>query len=168
MAHDVVHLGSPVGTDLLLDARSDRPLLMVAGGTGLAPLKALIHELSITGQGRPTTLILGARTQRDLYDLPTLERFAETHRWLRLVPVVSEDPWYTGSKGTVIDAIERAGYLNGHEVYVCGGPSMVNAVTTWLDAYGVPSGQVRVERYGASPKSRSDHLQAIPDEARIR
>src|SRR5258708_35095709 len=83
-----LRLGPPIGA-LRLDTASGRDILMVAGSTGLAPLKAILEQLA--GLRRPpgVHLFFGARTADGLYDLPSLEKIAAEHPWLTLVPVVS-------------------------------------------------------------------------------
>ncbi|HEX6873042.1 MAG TPA: globin domain-containing protein, partial [Micromonosporaceae bacterium] len=68
---DVLRIGPPVGHQLTL-AQPERDLLLIAGGTGLAPLRALIEQVAAEGGRRRVQLFLGARTERELYDLKTL------------------------------------------------------------------------------------------------
>ena len=107
---------------------SERPVLMMAGGTGFAPLKAMLERQFALGTGRPFHLFWGARARRDLY-LDALARdWAATQRAFRYTPVLSEpDPDWNGERGFVHDAVLRA-YpdLSGHEVYMAGPPAMVH------------------------------------------
>ena len=161
--HMVVHLGAPTGVDLSLDPTSNRPLLLVAGGTGLAPLRSLIDELAVTARKRRTTLILGARTARDLYDLPALNRFAERHDWLTVIPVVAGAPQTPEYHGSPAEALPMVPGLSEHEAYVCGPPGMVGDVKTYLATAGIPDHDIHSERAG-SPTApvRAEVLQ--PDE----
>jgi NAD(P)H-flavin reductase/hemoglobin-like flavoprotein len=101
-----------------------------AGGTGLAPLKAIVEELTGAGSGSPVPsirLFVGARQRAGLYDLPALRRLAAECPSLTLIPVVSDDPGYEGIRGTLAEA--AAVHLppgTGH-VFVSGPPAMVTA-----------------------------------------
>ena len=141
----VVQLGAAVGSGLLLDHNSDRPLIMVAGGTGLAPLKALIDDLRITGANRPTSLIVGARTARDLYDLDALAALARQCRWLTVTPMVSDDPAYSGRRGLPTELLPTLGGVPDCEAYVCGPAEMVEAVVCALTAAGLVPQQIHTE-----------------------
>ncbi|MCP2339730.1 globin domain-containing protein [Actinomadura rupiterrae] len=88
---DRMRMGAPVGT-LVLDESSQRDVLMVAGSTGLAPLKAILEQLSRRQDPPRTTLFFGARTRDALYDLPHLTELAARCPWLTVVPAVSDEP----------------------------------------------------------------------------
>ncbi|HYZ54570.1 MAG TPA: FAD-binding oxidoreductase [Streptosporangiaceae bacterium] len=94
-------LGPAVGA-LTLDT-SGRDILMVAGSTGLAPLKALLEQISAMGNPPRVHLFFGARTAEGLYDLPDLEKMAAQSGWLSVTHAVSGDPGdprYSGERGT--------------------------------------------------------------------
>ena len=99
------------GTDLTLPRGPGRDLVMLAGGTGLAPMKALIAQIEADGGIRRVRLFWGARYHRELYDLPAMADLAERLDWLRLVPCVSDEPSRSGpvESGTVVDVALRAG-----------------------------------------------------------
>jgi NAD(P)H-flavin reductase/hemoglobin-like flavoprotein len=135
-AGDTVLLGRARG-DMTADAISSRCVACVAGGTGLAPVKAIAEAL--TSPLRPGTLpdvrvFFGARTQADLYDLPDLRRLAAARPSLSVVPVVTGEPGYAGLTGSLPQA--AAAHLpSGTEDIVISGPaglvaSAVAAVTT--------------------------------------
>lgn len=126
-ARDLLRIEGPLGTFFLRD--SPLPAILVAGGTGFAPLKAIVEDQMAQGGGRELHLFWGARRTGDLY----LHELAES--WcdagvLRYTPVLSEpgaDTW-EGVTGWVHAAV-LASYpqLAGHEVYMCGPPAMINA-----------------------------------------
>lgn len=144
-ATDTVKVGPPVNQALTLEPNSDRPLLLIAGGTGLAPLKALVEQVAAEGGRRQTVLYAGARTESDLYDLPALGEMARAWPWLHVVPVVSDDQWYRGERGPVVEVATRHGRWYDHEVYVCGSAGMVAATRQGLVASGVPAARIRSE-----------------------
>lgn len=93
---DIWHFGQSHGT---LHIDRDRKVLMVAGGTGLAPLRALLIEMSARADAPPTHVFYGARYPGELYDLPVLRRIAATNPWLTVTAVSEEatDPWWLRS-----------------------------------------------------------------------
>jgi NAD(P)H-flavin reductase/hemoglobin-like flavoprotein len=146
---DMLRLGPPVGR-LVLDADSERPLLMIAGGTGLAPMKALIRQLGTNGQPRPTSLFFGARTVREVYDAASMAELDATYDWLTFVTAVSDDNTWKGEQGLVGEVAINAGDWSGHDVFVCGSPAMVEATMKMLVDQGVPENQIRFDEFGES------------------
>lgn len=144
-----LRLGPPVGT-LTLGRPSGRELLLLAGGTGLAPLKAITEQLAGLLAPPRTHLVFGARTAAGLYDLPELEKMAAQWPWLRVTPVVSADRGFAGEQGTVADIIGLLGRVSGHDAYVCGSPAMVAATVSRLESAGVPRDQIHFEDFGWS------------------
>ncbi|MCW2918031.1 MAG: flavohemoprotein [Actinomycetia bacterium] len=130
-------LGPPMGS-MALDPESDRDLLLVAGGTGLAPLKAIAEQVILSGRHRNIHLVLGARTERDLYDLRDLRLLQSVYPWLHVVPVVSEDPAFDGMRGMASDALSRFHDWDDHDVYVAGPAAMISRTVQQLQMLGVP------------------------------
>ena len=147
-AGDTLRLGPPMG-QLVLDPASTRPLLLIGGSTGLAPLKAIVDQLARDG-GRPTHLYFGARSVREIYDRKDLELLAERHPWLTVVIAVSDDIRWKGPRGPVGTVAARAGDWSGHDVLVCGSPAMVRVTVPTLIASGVPENQIKFEDFGDS------------------
>ncbi|GIH24127.1 oxidoreductase [Acrocarpospora phusangensis] len=133
---DQVLIGPPVGTMTACD--SGRDILCVAGGTGLAPLKAIVEQVIRSGRRPNIHLLVGARKAADLYDMADLVRMESGFPWLRVLPVVSEEPAYDGMRGQVPDVVERFHSWVEHEVYVCGPAGMVNETVRRLRCAGVP------------------------------
>jgi NAD(P)H-flavin reductase/hemoglobin-like flavoprotein len=146
-----LRLGPAVGA-LTLDP-SGRDILMVAGSTGLAPLKAILEEISAMGNPPRVDLFFGARTTEGLYDLPDLEKMAAESSWLNVTHAVSDDPWdpgYGGERGTIADVVARHGLWREHDAYICGSTAMVRATADRLASAGVPGDQIHVEDFGWS------------------
>lgn len=144
---DTLLLGHAAGS-MVLDEDSDRALLCVAGGTGLAPLKAILQD-AVRGGRRPAVrLLFGARTQADLYDLADLRALEAEHPSFRVTPVVSDGPASDGMRGLVPDVLDRLGDLSGHDVYVSGPPSMVERTATNLQRLGVPAIRIHHDPLG--------------------
>jgi CDP-4-dehydro-6-deoxyglucose reductase len=126
---DIVRMEGPYGSFFLRE-ESAKPLVLLASGTGLAPIKSLIERLEVTGSERPAALYWGCRSQRDLYLSDWVEAAAARLPWLRYVPVLSEplseDSW-SGRTGFVHHAVMAdLPDLSDHQVYACGVPIMVD------------------------------------------
>ncbi|MCA2223755.1 globin domain-containing protein [Nonomuraea aurantiaca] len=138
---DTIMLGPPMGTMTLCD-RSPRDVLCVAGGTGLAPLKAIIEHIIASGRRPNIHLLFGARTAAELYDLPDLIRMESSFPWLRVLPVVSGQAGYEGMRGRLPEVTQRFHSWAEHEVYVCGPSGMVNETVRRLRIDGVPLSRI--------------------------
>nr|WP_101789378.1 globin domain-containing protein [Nonomuraea indica] len=138
---DTIMIGPPMGTMAPPDD-ADRDVLCVAGGTGLAPLKAVIEQIIASGRRSHVHLLYGARTSAELYDLPDLVRMAASFPWLRVVPVVSHEPAYDGMRGRLPEVTQRFRSWAEHEVYVCGPSAMVNETVQRLQIDGVPLSRI--------------------------
>jgi NAD(P)H-flavin reductase/hemoglobin-like flavoprotein len=153
VSNTLVHHSS-VGDSVLLGAAkgamtlspSGRDLLCLAGGTGLAPIKAIIEQAITADKAAPRprkiTLFFGARQQFDLYDLEDLQLLEAACPSLRVIPVLSEQPGYAGVTGTLPDAVSTRGPFENTEAYVCGPPAMVRQ-TTAVFAGSIPDGHIR-------------------------
>jgi NAD(P)H-flavin reductase/hemoglobin-like flavoprotein len=135
---DTVLLGPPDGT-MTLDASSGRDLLLVAGGTGLAPLKALAEQAATSARDRSVHLLVGARTEHGLYDEEGLRALSDAWPRLQVTPVTSDDPGYAGTRGRLPDVLDQFADPDRHEVYVAGPIEMVESAVETLRGLGVPS-----------------------------
>ncbi|WP_131742367.1 globin domain-containing protein [Actinomadura roseirufa] len=155
---DHVRMGAPVGT-LTLDESSGRDVLLVAGSTGLAPLKAILEQLARRPAPPRVHLFFGARDRDGLYDLEDLTKIASGCPWLTVVPAVSEESAGHGfstllqSGGTEIeygnlpDVVARRGPWSGHDAYVCGPGAMVEQTAGRLALLGVERERIRLETF---------------------
>lgn len=127
---DILRMEGPFGSFFLRED-SDKPIVLLASGTGFAPIKAIIERVEHLGLSRPVTLYWGCRSQADLYLHDWALQAAARLPQLRYVPVLSEpkaeDGW-TGRTGFVHQAV-MADFpdLSGHQVYACGAPVMVES-----------------------------------------
>jgi NAD(P)H-flavin reductase len=144
-----LRLGAPVGT-LTLDPDSRRDIVLAAGSTGLAPLKAIIEQAGGLSDPPRMHLVFGARTAADLYDLADLEKMAVQWPWLTVIPAVSAEPDYRGETGTVADVIGRRVPLTNRDAYICGSSAMVTATVNRLRSLGMPQDHIYVEDFGWS------------------
>ena len=114
-------------------ARSTRDLLLVAGDTGVAPLKAMLAELAATGDPRSAVLFWGVRDLDELYDIEEIAAIARACKRATVVPVVSVgDPGQYAS-GLVTDAIAAYGEWSEADVFLAGPPVMLSATSAALE-----------------------------------
>ncbi|MCW5662757.1 MAG: CDP-6-deoxy-delta-3,4-glucoseen reductase [Piscinibacter sp.] len=148
---DILRLEGPFGSFFLRED-SDRPIVLLASGTGFAPIKAIIEQLEFKGITRPAVLYWGARRRADLYLNDWAERAAQRLPNLRYVPVLSEpapeDGW-AGRTGFVHRAVmEDLPDLSGHQVYACGVPIMVeSAKRDFVAQCGLPEDEFYADSF---------------------
>ncbi|MDH3901356.1 MAG: CDP-6-deoxy-delta-3,4-glucoseen reductase [Gammaproteobacteria bacterium] len=136
----LLRIRGPLGTFFLRED-SDRPVILIGGGTGFAPLKGILEHVFETGIDRPIHLFWGVRARRDLYldELPV--RWVQEHTNLSYIPVLSEpsaeDNW-DGETGLVTDSV-IAHYpdLSGYDVYMSGPPVMVETGYDLFQQHGL-------------------------------
>jgi NAD(P)H-flavin reductase/hemoglobin-like flavoprotein len=157
---DTVRLAAPVGNQLTLPERGPlTDLLMVAGGTGLAPLRAVIDQIDrkweLTRSAPRVHLFHGSRMPWNLYDNKYLSELARKP-WFDYTPVVSEDRSYPGVKGLVGSVAARAASWLRRTVLVCGPPAMVLHTVGELKAAGVPAAAIRREQFDFETTSSAE------------
>ncbi|NUR30055.1 MAG: flavohemoprotein [Catenulispora sp.] len=143
---DMLRLAAPMG-GMLVDRRSTRDVVCVAGGTGLAPIKAVIEDLATFNRNRWVHVFYGARERDDLYDLPDLQRLAQAYPWLSLMPACSHDSGWGGEEGLLSDVVRRYGPWQDHDFFVSGSPAMVRATLRALAELQVPSTRVKYDAF---------------------
>jgi NAD(P)H-flavin reductase/hemoglobin-like flavoprotein len=148
---DAVRLGAAVGDRLTREPGDQSPLLMVAGGTGLAPLRAVLEQIDReweAGSRAPDVhLFHGARYPWNLYERNLLSRLTQ-RPWFQYTEVVSADPSYPGRRGLVGAAAADSGAWRDRTVLLCGSPSMVRHSTDALTDAGAPRESIRRENFG--------------------
>ncbi|WP_428425366.1 CDP-6-deoxy-delta-3,4-glucoseen reductase [Methylibium sp.] len=127
---DILRLEGPFGSFFLRED-SAKPIVLLASGTGFAPIKAIIEHMQFKGIARDAVLYWGCRSKADLYLHDWAEQAAAAMPKLRYIPVLSEprpeDAWM-GRTGFVHQAVMTdLPDLGGHEVYACGAPVMVDS-----------------------------------------
>ncbi|WNZ10242.1 globin domain-containing protein [Streptomyces sp. 11x1] len=134
---DVLRLGPPAGA-MTVDHSSDSGLLCLGGGTGIAPIKAIVEDVAEHGRHRPVEVFYGARTGQDLYDLDTLLRLQQSNSWLEVRPVVDKHGLLQ-----LPDAIRDHGPWNGYDAYLSGPPGMIRSGVDALKAAGISADRIR-------------------------
>ncbi len=143
---DLLRFQGPLGTFFLRDGDDVRPIILVAGGTGFAPIKAILEQAFAEGIRRPMHLFWGVRAEHDLYMRELVESWQERHDNFAFTPVLSEpggnDAW-TGATGWVHEAVTRD-YpdLSGFQVYASGPPPMIEALKRSFAGHGLPEDQL--------------------------
>lgn len=156
---DAVRLGAPVGQQLTVSEEGPvADLLLVAGGTGLAPLRAVLDQIDQkweTARSAPRVhLFHGSRMPWNLYDNKYLTDLARKP-WFDYTPVVSEDRSYPGVRGLVGTVAARSADWSTRTVLVCGPQAMVRHSVGELKSVGVPASSIRREQFdfSATPPS---------------
>jgi NAD(P)H-flavin reductase/hemoglobin-like flavoprotein len=139
-AGDPLLLAAPDGV-MTADTQSDRDVLCLAGGTGLAPIKAIVQamiEAPPPGRRREIVLYFGARRHEELYDLAELHEMELAYPWLQVIPAVSDEPARSDVMfGTVPEAAATA-TLADRDVYVSGPDAMITRTVQVLRERGAP------------------------------
>jgi len=131
---------------------SHRPMIMVAGGSGMAPILAMLRDLTATQNRREVTFFYGARSRRDLFLIDELSDLAATHDWLRFVPALSEPSVaggdWAGETGLITEALARhLPSTRGMEAYLCGPPPMIDAAIDVLRSTGCKDRHIFFDRF---------------------
>lgn len=140
---DILRFEGPLGTFFLRE-ESNKPIVLLASGTGFAPVKALVEHLMHLKSTRPVRLYWGGRRPQDLYMDELCQAWTTTMPDFAYVPVVSdalpEDAW-SGRTGFVHAAVmQDIPDLSGYQVYACGAPLMVDAARTeYVAQCGLPA-----------------------------
>ena len=139
--------------------RDGGDVLMVAGSTGLAPLRSIVMDLTRWGENPRVHLFFGGRYPCELYDLPTLWQVAANNPWLSVTPVSElnrDPPWaadypdvtpprglHLRQTGKLMDVVTRYGGWGDRQILVCGGPEMVRVTEAALIAKGAPPERIQ-------------------------
>ncbi|MEU6349359.1 globin domain-containing protein [Streptomyces sp. NPDC047072] len=134
---DVIRLGPPAGS-MTVDHTSDSGLLCLGGGTGIAPIKAIVEDVAEHGERRRVEVFYGARTDQDLYDIDTLLRMQQSHHWLSVRAVVDQQ-----AHVQLPDAVRAYGPWTAYDAYLSGPPGMIRSGVDMLRSLGVPAARIR-------------------------
>jgi CDP-4-dehydro-6-deoxyglucose reductase len=147
----VLRIEGPLGQFAL--RAGDTRRLLVAGGTGLAPLLAMLDSSLEQGQTCPTHLFWGVRAEADLYHHAALQERAARHAWLRYTPVLSAPgPGWAGATGLVHEAVQAV-YpdLRGFAAYLAGPPAMIRAAQAQWPAAGLDPERLHGDAFTPAP-----------------
>jgi ferredoxin-NADP reductase len=157
--HDVLEVGDrvelrgPIGGYFVWEPSLGGPLLLVAGGSGVVPLMAMLRERAVAHPSPPTALLSSSRTFDDVIYREELDALAASDPELRLIRTLTraQPPDWNGharriDRAMLAEAIAAAGAQP--LVYICGPTLLVEAAANGLVELGVPPAQVRTERFG--------------------
>ncbi len=151
---DILRLEGPLGSFFLRED-SDKPIILVAGGTGFAPIKGLVEHALHIGSQRPLQFYWGAQNRAGLYLAALAEQWAAEHG-IAYTPVLSapaaDDHW-TGRTGLVHEAV-MADHpdLSAYQVYACGAPAMCEAALKDFTARGLPAEEFFADVFSYAPR----------------
>lgn len=130
-----------------------RPTLFLAGGTGIAPFLSMLKSLEVSGAHHPVNMVYGVTNDADLIELDKLDEVKKNHPWFNYYTCVASEE----------SAHERKGYVTGHvesdwlndgdiDIYLCGPPAMVDAVSHWLEDSKLKPSNFYFEKFIPSEK----------------
>lgn len=149
---DELEVTGPYGVFTLRES-SERRLLFVGGGAGMAPILSLLRSLAQRGSGRRAVYYYGARTEGDLFGREELDELARRLPGFRFVPALSDafGRGWQGEQGLITDVVERMeGDLEQVDAYLCGPPPMVEAAIDLLVRRGVPDSRIFYDKFTTS------------------
>lgn len=145
---DPVDVKGPFGSFYLRDSAA--PIVCIAGGSGMAPIKALLEELAETGFSRKVVYLYGARTQKDLYCLNEMHSIQARGKGnFAFLPVLSHEPTdsdWSGARGFVTEFIAQR-VASGAEAYLCGPPPMIDAAIAQLKLLGIGDKRIFFDKF---------------------
>jgi propane monooxygenase reductase subunit len=142
---DELDVTGPYGVFTLRD--TDRPILFIGGGAGMAPILSLLRSMAEQGIARPAVYYYGAREEEDLFHLEELTELQTMLPGFRFVPALSETDW-EGETGLITDVVERHEQgLDGVDAYLCGPPPMVDAAQEMLMRLGVDEARIHFDKF---------------------
>ena len=152
---DRIELRGPIGGDFVWSAPGDRPLLLIAGGSGVVPLMAMIRHRAAAGDKTPVRLLYSSRTFEDVIYRQELERLANADPTLDVRHALTRshpDGWRGYARRLDRQMIEDVAWpaKPPPAVFICGPTSFVEAAATLLVEHGYEPGWIKTERFGAT------------------
>ena len=158
---DRIKVFGPHGTSYLRE-RHTGPILALAGGSGLAPIKSIVETALATGHRQPIQLYLGVRDERDLYLEAHFQALAAKHPNFRFIPVLSEPGAPTRRRTGFVHAaaLQDIGDLDGMKAYIAGPPVMVEAATRELLARGLRRQDIHADAFYTEAEKQKLEVEA--------
>jgi propane monooxygenase reductase component len=142
---DELEVKGPYGVFTLRD--TERPLVFIGGGAGMAPILSLLRSMADQAIERPAVFYYGAREAQDLFHLDELRALAAALPSLRFVPALSHAEW-DGETGLITDVVDRCELdLTAVDAYLCGPPPMVDAATELLLRRGAEEARIHFDKF---------------------
>jgi propane monooxygenase reductase subunit len=142
---DELEMTGPYGVFTLRE--TERPLVFIGGGAGMAPILSLLRSMVELGVTRPAVYYYGAREEEDLFHLDELQTLAAALPNLRFVPALSHADW-EGETGLITDVVDRSEPdLAEVDAYLCGPPPMVDAATELMLRRGAAESHIHFDKF---------------------
>jgi len=150
LSGDEIILTGPYG-DFYLQEDSDRDIVMIAGGSGKAPIRSIMYRMQDLGMPRKVKYFFGARTTKDLYYTEEFKAIEKKYDNFEYIPALSDpeegDGW-EGEVGLITDVLDRlTGDLSQSEAYLCGSPGMIDACIKVLNKHNIPKDHVFYDKF---------------------
>ncbi|AQT69487.1 Xylene monooxygenase electron transfer component [Anaerohalosphaera lusitana] len=146
---DEITMNGPHGEFHLSD--TDAPAIFIAGGSGMAPIKCILHHMKNMDIQRPATYFFGANKVKELFLLDEMKQFEQELANFKFVPVVAspeEDEQWDGETGLVTDAVRRnVSNAAECEAYLCGSPGMIDASVKVLGELGMAEDKIFYDKF---------------------
>lgn len=150
----------PIGDFYLRPGNS--PILLVAGGSGLAPILSILEKALEDGVKRPVTVLFGARREKDLYKIKEIEKIQKAWKGnFKFIPILSDEPQkssWKGARGLVTEKVKEH-LTKSTEAYLCGPPPMVDSATKVMIENGISKDKIYADRF-----TLIDHSLSLKDE----
>ena len=145
---EAVRVQGPYGTSFLRENHSG-PIVAIAGGSGLAPIKSIVETALATGMPQPIRLYFGVRDERDLYLEDHFTALAAKHENLGFIPVLSEPRGPTKRRAGFVHQAVAADIadFDGSKAYIAGPPVMVEAASALLEARGMRREDIHADAF---------------------
>ncbi len=147
----LLRIEGPLGQ--LIYRPGERPLLLIGGGTGYAPLKAMIRQVMETEAKRDISLFWGARTAEDLYEDAWLRELSAKHARFHYTSVLSDQPVAAPHESGLVHGavVRKVAGLAGFDIYAAGPPAMIDAVRAALPAQGADPERIYIDSFEYAP-----------------
>ncbi len=146
---DTVMINGPYGDFYLRD--TEREIICVAGGSGMAPIKSILLDMVDNGISRKTRYFFGARTTKDIFLLDEMKELEEKLPDFTFIPALSDpqdDEQWSGETGLITDVIDRmVDNVQETEAYLCGSPGMIDACVKVLKNKGIPEELIYFDKF---------------------
>jgi Na+-transporting NADH:ubiquinone oxidoreductase subunit F len=146
---DQVKLNGPYGDFRL--SKTDAPIIFIAGGSGMAPIKCMLHEMRNTSNKRKARYYFGANKVRELCLVELMRQFESELAGFKFIPIVAsrdEEERWDGEQGLVTEAVERTlKDAEQCEAYLCGSPGMIDAAVEVLKKLGVTEDRIFYDKF---------------------
>jgi len=146
---DAVTINGPYGEFRLSD--TDAPMIFIAGGSGMAPMRCILHHMKNTGNPRKVVYFFGANKVKEMFMVDEMRRFELELADFRFVPVIANpdpnDAW-EGETGLVTQAVQKSFQeASDYEAYLCGSPGMIDASIEVLRGLGIPEQSIFFDKF---------------------